>query len=101
MTGRGGPQSVGNALQGGGTIHTNFWFGDLGNFGRNGEEGKGRSHRFSYTDHREASVTDIRREMGDYHKGINTGSGGSAVGEDLHRETTGNCGTVGDVVADI
>ena len=46
-TGRDGPQGVSNVPQGGGTSSSMFWFGDMSTFGGSGEEGRGRTHRFS------------------------------------------------------
>ena len=39
--------------------------------------------------------------MGDARGRSSAGSGGNAVGDDLYRETTGNCGTVGDITTNI
>ena len=39
--------------------------------------------------------------MVDAQGGSSAVSVGSAVGDDLHRETTGRCGTVGGVVSDL
>ena len=66
-------------------------------FGANGEEGRGYTHKFSSTDHRGASVTDSRQYMGDARGGSIAVIGVNAFGNDLHRETTGNRGTVGGV----
>ena len=54
--GRGGTQSVINVVQGGDTGGNPFWFGDLGDFGGNGEDGVGNTHRVSEADHREAGA---------------------------------------------
>ena len=54
--GRGGSWSDGNVLQGGGTGSNNFWLRDLGDFGRDGKEGGGNTHRFSGADQREAGA---------------------------------------------
>ena len=47
------------------------------------------------TDHREASAGVRIRDVGDAWDGRCTGGSGNAVGDDLHRETAGNRGTVG------
>ena len=64
-------------------------------FGGNGSEGQSNTHVFSATDHGETSVMSSGRDMGGTNGIISTGSGGNAVGDDLHRENTGNLGTVG------
>ena len=46
MAGRGGPQGVGNVLQGSGISSTIFWLRDLGTFGGNGEEGRWHTRYF-------------------------------------------------------
>ena len=99
-TGRGGSQGGGNILQVGGTCGTTFRIGDLGNFGGNGEEGKGHTYGFSEADHGGESVAEGRREMGDAQGGISAVIGGNSFGDGLHRGTTGNGGTVGDAMAD-
>ena len=43
---KGGCQGGGNVTLGCGTWVTNFWLGDLGNFGSDGKEGGGHKHRF-------------------------------------------------------
>ena len=57
------PQGGGNVLQGGGTIDTTVWFGDVGIFGGNGEEGGRGTHRVPQIDHREASAAVRRRDV--------------------------------------
>ena len=42
-----------------------------------------------------------RQDMGDTRGGSSAGSSGDAVGDDLHRETTRNCGAVGVAVTNI
>ena len=83
--GRGGPQGVRMFLQGSGTSGTTFWLGDLGNFGGNGEEGRGHTKKVSETDHEEASAINRRWDIGDAQGGSSTGSGRNSVGDDLHR----------------
>ena len=62
-----------------------------------------RKHNHSTTAprHREANTVDSRRDMGYYQEEISAGRGSNVVGYDLHRETTGNRGTVGGVVIDL
>ena len=56
---------------------------------------------FYSTDNRETNVTASWRDMGDAWVGSSAGSEGNKVSDDLHRETTGNCGTVGNVATNI
>ena len=63
-TGRVRTQGGGNVLQGGGTRDISVWFGDLGPFGRNGEECRRGTHGIPQTDHGEASESDSRRDVG-------------------------------------
>ena len=94
-------QVGGNFLQDSGPSDINLWFGDVGPFGGNVEEGRRGTHRFPHTDHGEASAADRRREVGDAQGVSSAGSGRNAVGNDLYRETTGNRGTVGGVTTNI
>ena len=71
----------------------------MGTFGGNGEEFRGHTHGVSKIDHGEASTIDSIRDVGDAQGRSSTGSGGNLVNDDLHRETTGNRGTVGGVAA--
>ena len=48
-----------------------------------------------------AIVTDSRQDMGDTIGGSSAKTGGNAVGNDLHSETTGKHGTVGSVATNI
>ena len=73
----------------------------MGTFGVNGEEVRGHTHGFSETGHGEESATNIRHDMGDIQDRSSVGSGRNSVGYDLHRDTIGNCGTVGGVAANI
>ena len=73
MMGRGGPQGVGNVLQGSGTSDTTFWILYLRTFGRNREEGIGNTQYVYWTDHGEASVTNTRQDMGDSQGGSSAG----------------------------
>ena len=82
---RGGPQGVGNVLQGGVTSDITIWFRDLGPFGGNVKEGRRRTHIFSQTDHKETSAVDSRQDMGDAQVGSSAGSGGKIFGNDLYR----------------
>ena len=56
---------------------------------------------FSLTYHEETSATASGRDMGYALVGISTVSVGNAVGDDLHREMTGNRGAVVSVETDI
>ena len=47
------------------------------------------------------SVTDIRQDMGDTWGRSSVVIGGNAIGNDLHSDTKGNCGTVGGVATNI
>ena len=100
-TGRGRPQVVGNVLQVVGPINITVWFGDVGTFGGNGEEGRKGTYRLPQADHREASAEDSRWDVGDSQGGSSTGSGRNEVGDDLYRDTAGNCDTVGGFTTDI
>ena len=59
------PQSGGNILQGGDTGGTTLWIGDLGNFGGDGEDGGGDSHRVSKAYHGEAGAGERIWDVGD------------------------------------
>ena len=48
-------------------------------------EGRRDTHRFSSEDHGEAGAMVAIQDMGDSRGGISAGSGGNAVGTDLHR----------------
>ena len=67
----------------------------MGHFGVNGKEGIGDTHGVPATDHGEASKAIRRREMGDAGAARRTRCSSNPVGDDLHRETSGNCGSVG------
>ena len=95
MTGGVITQGVGNFLHGGGAGNSVVWFGDMGPFGVNGEDGRGDTHGVPATDHREASEVIRRQDMGDAGGGRRTKGSGKPVDEDLHKETSGNCGSVG------
>ena len=82
LTVRGRPQGGGNVLQGGGPINTTVWFGDVGNFGRNGEEGIRVTHRFPKIDLGEASAVDRRRDVGN--------DGGEIVREEVGTQSARN-----------
>ena len=73
----------------------------MGNFGRNGAEGRGYTHVLSSSDHREAGATVDRQDRGYARDRSSAGRGGNTVENDLHREKSGNRSTVGSVVADI
>ena len=62
----------------------------MGTFGGNGSEGRNNTHMFSATDHGEMSAAASRQDMGYDQGGSSAGSGGNAVGDDLHREMTGS-----------
>ena len=100
-TGRGITQGAGNVLQGGGAGDPTVRVGDLGPFGGNGEEDGRDSNWIPSTDHGEVSAAVRRRDMGDARGGRSTGGSGNAVGDDLHRETAGNRGTVGGATSTI
>ena len=53
------------------------------------------THWVPFSDHREASEADKIREIGDALGRRRTGGSSNTVGEDLHRETAGNLGSVG------
>ena len=63
--------------------------------------GRGNTHRFTLVYHGGAGVTVDRQDMGESKGGSTAGSGGKAVGNDLHVGTAGNRGTVGGVTAAI
>ena len=84
-TGRGIPQGSRNFFQGVGTSNTNLWFGDMGPFGINREEGIRDSHRVSQTYHREANVAVRIQDVGDAQGRRIAGISGNAVGDDLYR----------------
>ena len=67
----------------------------MGPFGGNGEEGGRDAHWVPSTDHGEVSALVRRQGVGDTRGGRSTGGSGNPVGNDLHRDTAGNCGTVG------
>ena len=94
-TGRGRTQGVGNFLQGGGSENSTVWVGDVGPFGGNGEEGGGDTHLVPSEGHWESSEAVKRRDIWDARGGKRTGDSGNPFGEDLHRETAGNHGSVG------
>ena len=101
LTGRGIPQGGGNVLQGSGSSDTTVWFGDVGPFGSNGEEGRRDTHRVPQTYHWEASVEVRRRDVGYARGGSIVGIRGNAVGDDLYRETAGMRGKLGGVATTI
>ena len=59
------------------------------------------THGVSETDHGEASAADNRRDMGDAQGVSSAGISGNSVGDELHRETTWKCGTLGGVAVDL
>ena len=97
-TGRGGPQGADNFLQESCTSGTSFWIEDLVTFGVNVEEGRVHTHQVSETDHKKAMVIDSRQDMGDSQVRSSAGSCRNSVRDDLHRDTKGDCGTVGGIV---
>ena len=98
--GRGGSQVSSNVTQVCGTGSANFWLGDLGTFGSDGEEVGGHKHRFYEEDHGETGAAEGRHEMGDTQGISSAGSVGNSVGNELYRETTGEGGTVGGAAND-
>ena len=101
LTGRGRSQDCDNCLQGSSPINTTVCFGDVGPFGRNVEEVRRFTYRAPQTDHGEAIATYNRQDVGDAWGRISAESGRNAVGNDLYRETAGNCGTMGGVTTNI
>ena len=59
------------------------------------DEGGRDTHWVTLEDHGEASAAVRRRDVGITWGGRGMGGSGNAVVDDLHREATGNCGTVG------
>ena len=57
------------------------------------------THGVSATDHGETSEEISRQDMGDAGGGSRKRGSGNPVGEDIHRETTGNHGSVGDATS--
>ena len=99
---RGGiTQGVGKFLQGGGAGDSTVWVGNMVSFGDNGEECGWDTHWVTLLNHREVSEAAKRQDMGDAWSGRRTRSSRNAVGEDLHRETTGNRGSVGGSTSSI
>ena len=101
MTRRGITQGGGNVLQGDGSSDTTVWFGDVGPFVSNGDEGRREAHRVPHTDHGEASAAVRRQGVGDDRGRRSAVGSGNAVGDELYRETAGNRGTVGGVTTTI
>ena len=66
----------------------------MGTFGINGKEGREYTNRVPETDHGEAIEAVRRKDTGDAGDRSRTRGSGNTVGEDLHRETTGNRGAV-------
>ena len=64
-------------------------------------EGRGDTQIFSLGYHGEEVSTVSIRDMGYSWGGISEGSGRNSVVDDLHRETTGNCITLGSIVVNI
>ena len=62
---------------------------------------EGTQKGLSDTDRGEASAADSRRDMGDAQVGISSGSSNNSVVDDLHRDMTGNRGTVGGTADNI
>ena len=98
---RGRPQGGGSVLYVSGPSDTTVCFGDVGPFGRNVEEVRRFTHKAPQTDHEEERATYNRQDVGDAWGGISAESGRNAVGNDLYRETAGNCGTMGGVTTNI
>ena len=67
----------------------------MGPFGINGKEGRGDTHGVPENDNREESRAIRRLDMGDAVGESCARGSGNPVGEDLHRETSGNIGAVG------
>ena len=93
--GGGRTQGVGKFLQGGNAGDCIVWVRYVGPLGVNDEEGRRDTHGVPADDHREASDVVKRWDMGYARGGSRTRGSGNAVGEDLHRATTGNRGAVG------
>ena len=62
---------------------------------------EGTQKGLSDTDRGEASAADSRRDMVDAQVGISSGSSNNSVVDDLHRDMTGNRGTVGGTADNI
>ena len=93
---RGGrTQGLGNFIQGGGAGDSTVWVVDVGTFGGNGEEGGRGTHWVSLSDHGEAIEAAKIWDMGDAWGRRHMGYSRNVVGEDLHREMSGNRGSVG------
>ena len=100
-TGGGITQGVRNFIQGRGVGDSTVWVEDVGPFGNIGEEGGRDTHWVPSADHGEASEAVKRRDMGDAWGGRRTAGSGNSVGEDLHRDTVGNLGSVGGATSSI
>ena len=72
---------------GSGTDSNNFWHGDLGTFGSDGEERRGHTNWFYEADNGEAVAEEGRKEVGDSQGISSSGSGGNSVVDELHMET--------------
>ena len=73
----------------------------MGTFSGNVEEGREHTQGVSEVYYGEAIAPVIRHDMGDSQGGSSAVSGSNSVGDDLYRETTGNCGIVGGVALNI
>ena len=87
-------QGVSNYLQGCGAGNSIVWVRGVGILGVNGKEGRGETNGVPTPDHGEAIEAIRRQYMGDAGGGRCTRGSMNPVGEDLYRETVGNCGAV-------
>ena len=83
---RGRTQGGGNILQVGGLSNITVWFGDVGPFGNNGEEGRIGTHRLPQTDHVEVSAANSRWDVGDAQGRSITGSGRNCWEKSINRK---------------
>ena len=98
---RGRPQGGRNVLQGGGSSGPTVWIEHVGNFGSNVEEGGRDAHRVPHKYLREESLVGRIQYVGHTRFGRSARGSGNKVGNDLHREMTGNRGTVGGATTTI
>ena len=87
-------QGIGNFLQGGSAGNSTVWVRYVGPFSDNGEDCGRYTHWVPLSDHGESSEVDKIQDIGDAWGGRRTGVSGNTVGWDLHRETSGNLGSV-------
>ena len=93
---RGGLQSGGNVLQGGGTGGALIRLRVLGPVGGNRENDGRDTHRVSVKNHGEAGAVEGGQDVV-----YTIGRGSAGSGNNLHQAKTGDGGTVGGTAADI